>query len=42
MQPRAIAERVALFNRLKQLFIQLVPVIARLDLSDDTLRYYAQ
>ena len=42
MQPKAIAERVALFNQLKQLFIPLAPVIVRLDLSDDTLRYYAQ
>lgn len=42
MQPRAIAERVTLFNQLKQLFIPLAPVIARLDLSDVTLRYYAQ
>jgi hypothetical protein len=38
MQPKAIAERVALFNQLKQLFMPLAPVIVRLDLSDDTLR----
>ncbi len=42
MQPKAIAERVVLFNHLKGLFIPLAPVITRLDLSDDTLRYYAQ
>ncbi|WP_019991028.1 Tn3 family transposase [Rudanella lutea] len=42
MQPKAIAERVALFNRLKTLFIPLAPLIARLDLTDDTIRYYAQ
>lgn len=42
MQPKSIAERVALFNELKQLFITLAPVIARLDLTDDTIQYYAQ
>ncbi|XAZ82168.1 Tn3 family transposase (plasmid) [Fibrella sp. ES10-3-2-2] len=42
MQPKAIAERVGLFNQLKQLFIPLAPVIARLDLTDDTIQYYAQ
>ena len=39
MQPKAITQRVALFNQLKRLF---TPLIARLALTDDTLRYYAQ
>jgi len=42
MQPKAIASRVSLFVRLKTMFGQLAPVISRLELSDDTIRYYAQ
>lgn len=42
MNPKSIAERVALFNQLKALFIPLAPLIARLDLTDDTIQYYAQ
>ena len=42
MQPKAIASRVSLFIRLKTMFSQLAPVISRLELSDDTIRYYAQ
>ena len=42
MNPKSIAERVALFNRLKALFTPLAPLIARLNLTDDTIRYYAQ
>lgn len=42
MQPRQIAERVALFRQLKELFIPLAPLIVRLGLADETIRYYAQ
>ncbi len=42
MQPGQIAERVALFRQLKALFVPLAPLIVRLDLADDTIRYYAQ
>lgn len=42
MQPRAIAERVGLFCQLKKLFTQLAPLIAQLELTDDSIRYYAQ
>lgn len=42
MQPKQIAERVALFRQLKNLFSPLAPLIERLGLSDDTIRYYAQ
>ena len=42
MQPRQIAERVALFCQLKALFVPLAPLIVRLDLADETIRYYAQ
>lgn len=42
MNPKSIAERVAIFNQLKALFTSLAPLIARLDLTDDTIQYYAQ
>lgn len=42
MRPSVIAGRVDLFNQLKQLFVPLAPLIARLDLADDTIQYYAQ
>ena len=42
MQPHAIAERVDLFRQLKTLFTQLAPLIARLELTDDSIQYYAQ
>ncbi|GAA4461182.1 hypothetical protein GCM10023189_36530 [Nibrella saemangeumensis] len=42
MKPHVIAERVALFCHLKTLFTQLAPLIARLELTDDSTRYYAQ
>ncbi|MFD2572449.1 Tn3 family transposase [Spirosoma soli] len=42
MQPKQIAERLALFRHLQALFTQLRPLILRLDLADDTIRYYAQ
>jgi TnpA family transposase len=42
MQRKQIAERVALFRQLKDLFSPLAPLIERLGLSDDTIRYYAQ
>ena len=40
MQPREIAERVALFRQLQALFVPLAPLIVRLDLADETIRYY--
>ncbi len=42
MQPKQIRSRVDLFTELKAVFIQLAPLIDRLALSDDTIRYYAQ
>ena len=42
MQPHGIAERVDLFRQLKTLFAQLAPLIARLELTDDSIQYYAQ
>lgn len=42
MQPSAIAERVSLFSQLKGLFTQLAPLIVRLELTDDSIQYYAQ
>ena len=42
MQPGQIAERVALFRQLKTLFVALAPLIVRLELADETIRYYAQ
>lgn len=42
MQPNQIAERVALFRQLKELFSPLAPLVVRLELADDTIRYYAQ
>lgn len=42
MQPRQIRQRVELFSELKAVFTQLAPLIGRLALSDDTIRYYAQ
>jgi hypothetical protein len=42
MQPKQIAERVALFDQLKHLFIPLAPLLARLELTDQTIAYYAQ
>jgi TnpA family transposase len=42
MQPHGIAERVGLFRQLKTLFTQLAPLIARLELTDDSIQYYAQ
>lgn len=42
MNPKSIAERVASFNRLKVLFTALAPLITHLDLTDDTIQYYAQ
>ena len=40
MQPKQIAERVALFRQLKSLFDPLAPLILRLDLAEETIRYY--
>lgn len=42
MQPKQIRQRVDLFSELKAVFTQLSPLIGRLNLSDDTIRYYAQ
>ncbi|GAB3742010.1 Tn3-like element ISSod9 family transposase [Spirosoma lituiforme] len=42
MQPGQIKQRVELFRELKLLFSQLAPLIVRLNLSDDAIRYYAQ
>lgn len=42
MQPKQIAERLAQFRHLQTLFTQLRPLILRLELADDTIRYYAQ
>ncbi|WP_229365766.1 DUF4158 domain-containing protein [Fibrisoma montanum] len=42
MQPKQIAERLAQFRHLQALFTQLQPLIRRLELADDTIRYYAQ
>ena len=42
MQPKQIAQRVALFRQLKGLFDPLAPLILRLDLAEETIRYYAQ
>ncbi len=42
MRPKQIRERVALFTDLKAVFVQIRPLIERLALSDDTIRYYAQ
>ncbi|SFE88454.1 Tn3 family transposase [Spirosoma endophyticum] len=42
MRPKDITERVALFQQLKTLFIPVAPLIARLDLADETIQYYAQ
>lgn len=42
MQPKAIRQRVALFTELKAVFEQLRSLIVGLNLSDDTIRYYAQ
>ncbi len=42
MQPKQIAERVALFRQLKALFSPLAALIERLGLGDETIRYYAQ
>ena len=42
MQPKQIAERVALFRQLKALFSPLAALIEQLDLGDGTIRYYAQ
>uniref|UniRef100_UPI0035C97D4D Tn3 family transposase n=1 Tax=uncultured Fibrella sp. TaxID=1284596 RepID=UPI0035C97D4D len=42
MKPHSIAERVELFSQLKAMFIQLAPLIVQLNLSDDTIQYYAQ
>lgn len=42
MQPKHIRERVELFTLLKTFFTQLAPLIVQLDLSDDTIRFYAQ
>ena len=42
MRPKDIAERVELFRQLKSLFIPVAPLIARLELADETIQYYAQ
>jgi TnpA family transposase len=42
MQPSIIKKRVELFKRFKRMFQQLNPVIMKLNLSDGTIRYYAQ
>lgn len=42
MQPKAIRQRVGLFKELKAVFEQLRSLIQGLNLSDDTIRYYAQ
>lgn len=42
MQPKQIRGRIELFTELKAIFVQLAPLIERLSLSDDTIRYYAQ
>ena len=42
MQPKAIRQRLGLFTELKAVFEQLRPLIEGLNLSDDTIRYYAQ
>jgi TnpA family transposase len=42
MQPKQIAERVTLFRQLKNLFDPLAPLILRLELAEETIRYYAQ
>lgn len=42
MQPKAIRQRVVLFTELKAVFEQIQGLIEGLNLSDDTIRYYAQ
>ncbi len=42
MRPKDIAERVELFRQLKPLFVPVAPLIARLELADETIQYYAQ
>ena len=42
MRPKDIAGRVALFRQLKTLFVPVAPLIARLELADETIQYYAQ
>lgn len=42
MQPKHVRERVDLFRSLKVMFSQLAPLISKLNLSDDTIRFYAQ
>ena len=42
MRPKDIAERVGLFQQLKTLFVPVAPLIARLELADETIQYYAQ
>lgn len=42
MQPKQIAGRVDQFRQVKTLFVSLAPLITRLELPDETIRYYAQ
>lgn len=42
MQPKQIRGRIELFTELKAIFVQLAPLVERLALFDDTIRYYAQ
>ncbi len=42
MQNREITIRVEMFAQLKVIYLQLLPVIKRLNLSDATIRYYAE
>lgn len=42
MRPSVIRERVGLFERFKEIALQLGPLIKKLDFSETTIRYYAQ
>lgn len=42
MQNQEINTRVEMFAHLKVIYLQLLPVIKRLNLSDATIRYYAE
>lgn len=42
MQNQEINTRVEMFAQLKVIYLQLLPVIKRLNLSDATIRYYAE